>query len=1078
MTKTQTLFALGRKCLVSLGVLAGVTLLSDRSLAQKNNEIGTPFIRNYTVEDFSAHSQNWNVIQDQRGVMYFANTTGILEFDGRNWNLIKTPGNSGVRSLAVAPSGTVYAGCIGDFGYLAGDAQGKTLFISLVEKLHAQDRDFNDVWRTFVDDQNVYFFARNKIFRWDQHTIETIRVDLFSNWGFAFSGKVFVVEKNRGICLIKGSTLSPLPYTAQYTQSENPSVSLLPYSDGQLLIILPDGKVVRYDLGLFFDPRTGSYDFSRDIPKSAIVSPFPTEISEFISQNHNQCFSGCRLADNQYAIPTRGGIVFMDQNGRLVRVVNRNRGLLDDLVWGIYPDRDQNLWAAMNTGIAHIEINSPISYFNTANGLDGYLNIATRFNDRVFASSFKGLFYLQDYKLDPNNDNQHFVPVKPSYPECWQFLNLGDHLVAGSNPQLLLIDNKFKVKSYRTDYVYSLGRSTRFPDIVFVGLMDGLTALKVRRFEAGEMELVPVANAFIEIKEGIRNIVCDDNGDLWLSTIFRGLIHLKFSGPHINDHEVVRYGIADGLPQLDGVSAFYLDHHLFVATPKGIYEGIYPARPGPSRGKVRFEKEKTFGRAIVELGIPVHNIMMDGEIRLWVQSTSGIGIVVKKPDGSFRWDSTPFKEIPTTDEASYVDPYGILWVPTTKGLFRYDSSVKKDYCAPFPAMICRVSVGRNNVIFSGANSDPQSRQGSLFTRFVLDQPDRAVPRLTYKNNSITFTCSAAFYEHESANRFCYLLDGFDKGWGDWTTFNTKEYTNLPERSYVFRVKARNVFDQESREAVFRFSIAPPWHRTLLAYFGFAVIGLGLLAGIVKANTFKLRREKQRLEKLVALRTHELKEASLTDPMTGLRNRRYITEILMNDVTAFVDFKKYVLEAKDRRSLPDHYRTIFGVVVFDIDHFKMINDTYGHDAGDKVLQQLAQILKSSVRADDAVMRTGGEEFMVVLKKTLPEYLETFVRKIKDKIQEYEFQLDGNEALKRTCSIGYTTFPFYEEHPELFSFEQTVMVADKGLYYAKEHGRNLAVKIGPTANMPGSAEEIKKLAASQDFALIVKYFSIKA
>ncbi len=261
-------------------------------------------------------------------------------------------------------------------------------------------------------------------------------------------------------------------------------------------------------------------------------------------------------------------------------------------------------------------------------------------------------------------------------------------------------------------------------------------------------------------------------------------------------------------------------------------------------------------------------------------------------------------------------------------------------------------------------------------------------------------------------------------------------------------------------------ILPPWYRTWWAWTLWILGGAGVLGGLIQLYTYKLRRQKVLLERLVAKRTQQLKEATLTDPLTGLRNRRFITEILQNDVSAFVGFKHHVLEARKRGQLGD---VVFGLFMLDMDHFKTVNDTYGHDAGDQVLKQFAEILKASVRQDDAVMRVGGEEFLVVLKKTLPEYLPEYAAKLLKTVAETPFDLGDGLRIHKTCSIGYTRFPLYAEHPDLLSFEQTLMVADLGLYYAKHHGRNRAVPLEEGTHVPEHDEAVRKAVTSLDEAL---------
>ena len=122
-------------------------------------ELGQPFIRNYTPKEIGAPPSNWAIAQDQRGILYFGNADGVLEYDGVSWRRIFTPNRTVVRSLAVDGHGRIYVGEVGQFGILAADSLGSMRYISLSDEKNGSgelDR-FADVWSTLVSTQGVYF---------------------------------------------------------------------------------------------------------------------------------------------------------------------------------------------------------------------------------------------------------------------------------------------------------------------------------------------------------------------------------------------------------------------------------------------------------------------------------------------------------------------------------------------------------------------------------------------------------------------------------------------------------------------------------------------------------------------------------------------------------------------------------------------------------------------------------------------------------------------------------------------------------------------------------------------------------
>ncbi|MES2878391.1 MAG: diguanylate cyclase [Pseudomonadota bacterium] len=165
----------------------------------------------------------------------------------------------------------------------------------------------------------------------------------------------------------------------------------------------------------------------------------------------------------------------------------------------------------------------------------------------------------------------------------------------------------------------------------------------------------------------------------------------------------------------------------------------------------------------------------------------------------------------------------------------------------------------------------------------------------------------------------------------------------------------------------------------------------------------------------------LREANLRDPMTGLNNRRFLEEYV-ETLVGNVQRKK----------------TNLAILMLDLDFFKMVNDTYGHDAGDAVLKALSKVLKQSVRASDMVIRYGGEEFLIILQETDRHNADLIAEKIRLAVEKLKTPVSG-VVIEKTISIGLSDFPTDSD-----TFWQAVKYADVALYRAKETGRNRVVR----------------------------------
>ena len=168
----------------------------------------------------------------------------------------------------------------------------------------------------------------------------------------------------------------------------------------------------------------------------------------------------------------------------------------------------------------------------------------------------------------------------------------------------------------------------------------------------------------------------------------------------------------------------------------------------------------------------------------------------------------------------------------------------------------------------------------------------------------------------------------------------------------------------------------------------------------------------------------LRHMSQTDALTGLANRRH-----------------YISRSESRKcsSTPSGLAEPFTCVMCDLDRFKTVNDTYGHQAGDAVLKQLARILKHEAREIDHVGRFGGEEFMLLLPGTVLDAAVTFAERVRKAIEGNTFTFEGG-SIQRTASFGVAAWP----HPKIGDSDELVRAADESLYVAKESGRNRVVR----------------------------------
>ena len=214
-----------------------------------------------------------------------------------------------------------------------------------------------------------------------------------------------------------------------------------------------------------------------------------------------------------------------------------------------------------------------------------------------------------------------------------------------------------------------------------------------------------------------------------------------------------------------------------------------------------------------------------------------------------------------------------------------------------------------------------------------------------------------------------------------------------------------------------------------------LVTLGTMFAMVFLIFFKHYRLNEELKRT----NNVLQEASLTDPLTGLRNRRYFLATIEGEVNHVL--RSYA-DNRDQRTRD----LVFYLI--DADNFKEVNDRYGHDVGDRVLVEMARRISSAIRHSDVLVRWGGEEFLILSRYTDRTEAKTLSARVLAAVSDTPFRLTNpNETISRTCSIGWAAFPWLSEHPEIVNHEKVLNFADRALGEAKRAGKNRAVGLLP-------------------------------
>ena len=347
------------------------------------------------------------------------------------------------------------------------------------------------------------------------------------------------------------------------------------------------------------------------------------------------------------------------------------------------------------------------------------------------------------------------------------------------------------------------------------------------------------------------------------------------------------------------------------------------------------------------------------------------------------------------------------------------------------------------------------------TRSGLPDDESEGIDLGYRDDNIAFEFAAMDFAAPSMNQFAYKLEGFDKDWIMLGTERRVSYTDLDAGNYLLRVRAANsagVWNDTGFAMPVRVA-APPW-ATWWAYLAYLAMAVQAALFLWIAHKRKIEREEEysrRLEQEVEARTEQLsdrnkqlkllnqalQESSLSDPLTGLRNRRFVFEEVSRDLEVV---RRRIDDEQQGMDQSDSVDLIF--MMIDLDNFKPINDTYGHAAGDGMLLQVRDALLSTCRRSDFVIRWGGDEFLVIAKQTRPQESEALAERIRKTVAGTNFSLGDGQIVRTTCSIGFAAYPLFRAQLDESGLDQIISLADGLMYEAKRKRDAWAGMFTPT------------------------------
>lgn len=385
-----------------------------------------PFVENYNKSNYQGDNQIWNVAQGNDKAMYFANNYYLLRYDGVKWEKYTLPNKTIIRSIMV-DGDKIYSGSYKEFGYWVRKG-GKMIYTSLSNSNKVFDEKNNEeIWKIFKFNNKIYFQSFNGIFVFDGKIIKENKFDFLISYCFLVDNELLVASVEKGIYKMNNGHIEKVK---GLTILENNVIhSIQKYQDKTY----------------FFTKKNGVY-----VLENGTLIPWKNPLNDILKAANINVAQF--IKNNKLVIGTANkGVYVLDLNNGSYKNINRNNVLMNNSILSIGQDKENDLWLGLDNGIAHIEVNSPISIFYDSSGILGSVYSVVSTSKGYLMASNHGVFKYEDKKLSliPNTQSQ-----------AWNISKINNKYLIGHNEGTFVYDNGLFYKLNTINGGWNLAKSS------------------------------------------------------------------------------------------------------------------------------------------------------------------------------------------------------------------------------------------------------------------------------------------------------------------------------------------------------------------------------------------------------------------------------------------------------------------------------------------------------------------------------------------------------------------------------------------------------------------------------------------
>lgn len=750
-------------------LLSYLHILSQDGKCQIITSLGTPAVQQYKKNIYKAGNQNWSIAIAQNGLLYAANTEGLVSYDGTYWDLHRLPNKSTIRCVEIAKDNKIYTGGNEEFGYWERNQIGKLKYTSLSNLLEDKSLLKNDeIWKIIFTDESIIFhaFSKSYVYKNGSFQIITAKGEPFL-FAHQVNSKVFYEQIPSGLHELHNGKLVAIK-NKNILKDKN-ILSMLHFQAGSILI-----GTAHHGLYLMDD------DYN--------IVKWDCEASAILSQN--QINNGIALPNNYYAFGTiKNGVYIINNTGQIVQHINKNNGLQNNTVLSLEIDLQYNLWVGLDNGLDCIQLNSPLYYYADLRGEIGTVYTSAIFDNQLYLGTNQGL-YVCNWQEAKFNNSFDFKLVQKSNSHVWDLSIINNQLLCGNNDGTFIIKGAqmYKISAFTGGYFYLQSNQGNY---AIQGNYTGLSLFDTHK-------KITFQKQFEQIKEPIRFAKEHNINQFWVGNPSN--LHLIQYDPEKKDI-AIKYSTSkdSSLTNINFYDVNHLESRLVFSSDTGlfIYDEVLKKFVYYDELNNKLNSFKTTGKIIRKK----YN-------QYFLASESSLSIATFNDDGTIRIDSTTLHPLQNKMMKNHENILNIgndqYLIGLDHGFAIYSEFQQiKQSTPPKPQIAAITSQNKHDI------------------KYIDD-----IIKIPYVDNNFRIAFSSPNFHNQV--RYQYILDGYNDDWSIIEDQPFKDFVNLPFGTYTFKVRAISIDGAVSAPTAITIEIITPWYYTIWMIILYILILIGII----------------------------------------------------------------------------------------------------------------------------------------------------------------------------------------------------------------------------------------------------------